>query len=578
MPLVSQTFDQLLDFTRTSAATFVGSNGLIQTTPASVNLFVQTQQFDAASWTKEATTATANVTTAPDGTFTADKIAATATTVFHNVRQAVTQTVATYTYSVYAKASEYSKLILANATSGTWSATFDLATGATISTGGAAVLSSAIQSAGNGWYRCSVTFTGAAVLTSHVAVGYPDTGATLNNFGASYTGDGTSGLFLWGAQLQTGSTATTYTRNNGGVFPPRFDYDPVTLAPKGLLIEEQRVNLVTGSADFTATYWPVATNAVVTADNTTSPDGTTNADRLADNTTAGVQHRIYRDYTFTATSHTLSVFAKRNDHRWLRLFFFDGTTSFFGNFDLLNGVVGSKQASATTTITAFGNGWYRCTMTATTAAAAGNIQLVMLPADDAAVPVLYTGTGTSLWLFGAQLEAGAFATSYIPTVASQVTRTADQCSIVAPNFAPWYNQSEGTFVFEGSSVGPSTLAQTLNALVASDGTNNNVHRVGRFLNFWFSETRNGNVQQANPSAAGSYTENATAKVAYAYKTNDFALSANGATAVTDTSGTVPTVITRLNIGNPTIELNGHIRSIRYFPVRLSNAQLQALTA
>jgi hypothetical protein len=80
MPLVSQTFDQLLDFTRTTSGTFVGSNGLVQTTPASVNLFTQTQQFDNAAWTKNATTATANTTVAPDGTSTADTLTATATT------------------------------------------------------------------------------------------------------------------------------------------------------------------------------------------------------------------------------------------------------------------------------------------------------------------------------------------------------------------------------------------------------------------------------------------------------------------------------------------------------------------
>lgn len=381
----------------------------------------------------------------------------------------------------------------------------------------------------------------------------------------------------------TRSTTATFVGSNGliqtaAINAPRFDYDPVTLAAKGLLIEEQRTNLVTGSADFTATYWPVATNAVVTADNTTSPDGTTNADRLADNTTAGVQHRIYRDYTFTAASHTLSVFAKRNDHRWLRLFFFDGTTSFFGNFDLLNGVVGNKQASTTTTITAFGNGWYRCTMTATTAAAAGNIQLVMLPTDDTAVPVLYTGTGTSLWLYGAQLEAGAFATSYIPTVASQVTRSADVATMTGTNFSSWYNQSEGSLVAEFSSFSPTSASNA--AWTISDGTNSN-----RWFAFAVSSTirsfmATGGVTQASIDV-GTYAANTVFKSAFAISENSVQAAVNGTLGTEDTTATVPTVV-RLTVGSSPIAttnfLNGHIRQIAYYNTRLPNATLQALTA
>jgi hypothetical protein len=382
-----------------------------------------------------------------------------------------------------------------------------------------------------------------------------------------------------GVTFTRGTTATFVVSNGliqtAAINAPRFDYDPVTLAAKGLLIEEQRTNLVTGSADFTSTYWPVATNAVVTANDTTSPDGTTNADKLADNTTAGVQHRLYRDYTFTAASHTLSVFAKRNDHRWLRLFFFDGTTSFFGNFDLLNGAVGNKQASTTTTITSFGNGWYRCTMTATTAAAAGNIQMVMLPSDDTAVPVLYTGTGTSLWLFGAQLEAGAFATSYIPTVASQVTRSADVATMTGTNFSSWYNATEGALLAE---VLIASKSGSYGIYAADDGTTNNA-----FPSFY------GGTAQANArvggagvfsgqSAALSATP-AVLKIGFAYAASNYAASFNGAAPTTQASGAIPTGLNRLQLGAyNSVALNGHIRQIAYYNTRLPNATLQALTA
>jgi hypothetical protein len=228
----------------------------------------------------------------------------------------------------------------------------------------------------------------------------------------------------------TRSTTATFVGSNGliqsaAINTARFTYNPVTLAPIGLLLEGARTNLLTGSADFTATYWATATNVVVTADNTTSPDGTSNADRLADNTTTNVAHSISRNYTFTAGAHTLSVYVKRNDHRWFRLLCFDGTTNFYANFDLLNGVVGNKHASATSTITAAGNGWFRCTLTATTVAAAGSAQIVMLASNATDVPSTYTGTGTTLWLFGAQLEAASTASSYIPTTTTALLRGAD---------------------------------------------------------------------------------------------------------------------------------------------------------
>jgi len=577
--MTNYTFQSLLDFTRTTSGTFVGNNGLIQTTPASVNLLTYSQEFDNAAWTKSSTTVTANTTVAPDGTSTADTATETVANNFHAVSASFTFTAGiTYTISIFAKQGSGTRVLQlypSFAQGGNSGSAFNLVNGTVVTTAGTGSGVGAITNAGNGWYRCSHTFVCQTSGANTVFYGLAQTTANALNF--VYTGDGTSGIFIWGAQLEVGSTATDYTRNNGGVYPARFDYDPATLQPKGILIEEQRVNLATGSADFTATYWPVATNAVVTADNTTSPDGTNNADRLADNTTAGVQHRIYRDYTFTAASHTLSVFAKRNDHRWLRLFFFDGTTSFFGNFDLLNGVVGNKQASTTTTITAFGNGWYRCTMTATTAAAAGNIQLVMLPTDDTAVPVLYTGTGTSLWLFGAQLEASSFATSYIPTVASQVTRTADQCSIVAPMFAPWYNQSEGTLLIEAL-LSPDVDGPSGNYYVTiSDGTaSNSMHIVDV----------SGTVSQVVTSGVTQFSQTVGAeptgilKAALAYAANNTVSSANGAIGATDTSVSIPTV-NRLSIGSTAtlgVSLCGHIRSIRYYPVRLADFQLQALTA
>jgi hypothetical protein len=187
--------------------------------------------------------------------------------------------------------------------------------------------------------------------------------------------------------------------------------------------------------------------------------------------------------------------------------------------------------------------------------------------------------GGTIEVWGAQLEAGAFATSYIPTVASQVTRSADVATMTGTNFSSWYNQSEGTFVASASTLKPPSVATANFIAIASDGTQN--ERVQNVI-----DTANvtagvidGNVSQANFTNA--YTLNQILNSAIAYKVNDFAASFNGGTATTDVSGTIPTV-NRMSLGSSwdgaNFFLNGHIRQIAYYNTRLPNATLQALTA
>ena len=570
MPLVSQTFDQLLDFTRTSAATFVGSNGLIQTTPASVNLLTWTQQFDNAAWTKSNTTVTANSTVAPDGTSTADTLIENTSNAFHAAVQSLTLSGAT-TISCYLKANtrNFAAIRTYDGTNGDRYAVFNLATGAAGVTSGGTT--STITSVGNGWYRCSMTYTytsasGSAGITVQDANSY-----------VAYTGDGTSGVYLWGAQVEVGSAATTYTRNNGGVFPPRFDYDPVTLAPKGLLIEEQRTNLLVRSEEFDNAAW-VKLRATVTANATTSPDGTVDADKLVEDTTASNTHIISQTATIAAsTSYTFCVYLKAGERTFARLLFGDagGNNGVRVDVNLSNGatstsVAGTGWVLTAASATAVGNGWYRVVLTGANTSATAGIGIIYLAS--ALGTISYTGDGTSgIYLWGAQVEAGAFATSYIPTVASQVTRTADQCSIVAPNFAPWYNQSEGSFVVEADSSSATGVAST-----ADDGGFTNRIQVGTSSTVTFFVTSGGTTQAELALGGIGQTP---ARIAVAYKQNDFAGSRNGASALTDTSGSVPTV-NRFGIGSVLglAYINGHIRSIRYYPTRLTNAQLQALTA
>ena len=159
-----------------------------------------------------------------------------------------------------------------------------------------------------------------------------------------------------------------------------------------------------------------------------------------------------------------------------------------------------------------------------------------------------------------------------------MTRAADVAAITGPNFTPWYNQSAGTFVVSGSTLNPAGSANRLVWVDRSGGTTYQYAVAATIrTNDWQGEVVDNSATQALLTATSSAR---SGSFAIAYATNDFAASLNGASALTDISGTVPTNMDVLRIGNhrDNTYLNGHIRSIRFYPSRLTNAQLQALTA
>lgn len=580
MPLSSRTFSQLIDFTRTSAATFVNSSGNIASTPQSRNLLTFTNEFANAAWTKTASTVTANSTAAPDGTMTADTLVETAATSGHVVNSSATVTTSAHVFSVYLKKGSGSTapnwLQLYTGGVSAQYANFNLGTGAVGSV--AAGSTATITSVGNGWYRCTLTFTPSSGGSASVAIAFTNNTDTTTR-GLSYAGATTSDVFAWGAQLEAASAATDYTRNFGGLFPPRFDYDPVTRAPRGLLIEEQRTNLLLYSEQFDNGTWSKL-RATVTADSTTSPDGTADADTLLDTAVAGTHVAIQTiTKAASAITYAATVYAKQSTLSKGELRVSDQA----GNgvraaFDLAAGTVGSATGFGTgftavsSAITSAGNGWYRITLIATSNSATTLGHEVYLA--DGSGSTSYTGTGAGIFIWGAQLEAGAFATSYIPTVASQVTRTADTAAINAPNFASWYNQSAGSFVVEFQTV---PISITLSRGMLDFDTNLNK----RIVYIASGGTQAGTFDGSGVITASGSVISGTAKVAMAYSASDRAVTTNGGTVAT---GAAPaagfTASTSLNIGGTSGSgsVNGYIRSVRYYPTRLTNAQLQALTA
>jgi hypothetical protein len=259
----------------------------------------------------------------------------------------------------------------------------------------------------------------------------------------------------------------------------------------------------------------------------------------------------------------------------------DGYTGKNVIFNLSTGVV-SSSLSATGSITSVGNGWYRCSATMTTSGSLFRMDIGICSTDVQTVSTSWTGDGFSgIYIWGAQLEAGSFATSYIPTVASQMTRSADRASM--SNIGSLLNTSEGTLYISGNA--PAGLQPSGNSsgfAVLSDGTNNNrvrLFRNGLDTNSFFGVISSG-VTQAN-IGMGSIANNSLFKMAGSYKTNDFAVSLNSAAAGTDTLGTTVAALNNLDIGHQggtaLTEINSSISKIAYYPKRLTNAELQGLT-
>jgi hypothetical protein len=273
--------DSRITFARASTGAYYDGQTVAK---AEENLLLQSQTFDNAYWTKTNITVTANSTTAPDGTTTAESILETATTGSHQVfRSAVITSSNTHVRSVFAKPNGRNWLAIYG---GAGRSFFDLQNGVT-GTVEAGYTASMID-AGNGWYRCILI--GPAGTSSYA--GLYNIADADNSI--SYAGDITKGLFIWGAQFEQRSAVTAYTPTTtqpitnyipvlqtASANVARFDHNPVTGESLGLLVEEQRTNLLLRSEEFDNAYW-LKSNATITSNTVIAPDGTLTGDKLVE--------------------------------------------------------------------------------------------------------------------------------------------------------------------------------------------------------------------------------------------------------------------------------------------------------
>ena len=342
------------------------------------------------------------------------------------------------------------------------------------------------------------------------------------------------------------------------------------VGPSSLLIEEQRTNLLTYSSDFSNAAWG-KTNTTITSAANITPDGAQTAGLLLDNSTNG-GHIISQAGTTTAQTYTLSVYAKA--YQLSNIMIYDYFDSKGTGFNLSTGtiftVTGITQ-NTISSITSVGNGWYRCSITFTATAQTGLIAGIYTVSG---TNFSYVGTGQGIYIWGAQLEAGSFATSYIPTTASQVTRNADQASMTGTNFSSWYNATAGTIYGEFD-----LLNATTNSMIPCSIDNNasNGYMIYKSLNVsnLYAYAGSNNALLLN----GTTTANTLYKTSIAYGSTINA-TVNGATpssiATGGLSGAIPNqlLIGKSFGGN---QFSGHIRKINYYSTALPASVLQSLT-
>jgi hypothetical protein len=393
----------------------------------------------------------------------------------------------------------------------------------------------------------------------------------------------------------TRASTATYFDSAGvmqiaGVDTPRFDYDPVTLAPLGLRMDESRTNLLLHSADLSNVAWGKNGTTTVSADGSVAPDGTTTMDKIVEGVGASSYFVSQVPSLAASTQYCMSAYAKPDGRNWLQLRFRDKAGALHRAwFNISTGAVGGTAGSVVSRAIQNTPQGYRCIAVFASGTGAGATD-VGCQISDADLSTGHTGNGVSgVYLWGAQLEAGAYPTAYIPTTTASVTRAAGNALMTAANFSSWFNQSEGTIVVEFSTITNGLTATGTNAFpfiydLDSAGATTSGHSLIASAGYGpgiRAQTQVSGVSQAELTSAQALGGGTILRHAFAYKGNDFAACLNGGTVLTDVSGTLPSP-DRLSIGsqdaggsNP---FTGHIRRLQLYKTRLPNAVLPGLLA
>jgi len=389
----------------------------------------------------------------------------------------------------------------------------------------------------------------------------------------------------------TFTRASTATRvNSAGLIEevatgvPRIDYTGGGCAK--LLLEPQRTNLALRSEEFNNAYW-TKRNVTINANSTTSPDGNITADELIDNATNFLHDVYFAPSGFIQnTFFTISAFVKPNTITACRLIASSvpNSNAAFASFNLLTQVTTASNSgnfsNATSKIELFTNGWYRVSLTFQTGATGTSWYAdgCSLRLEKPYQTQIYSGTGEGIYAWGAQFEQGSYATSYIPTTSTAVTRVADSAS--KSGISSLINSEEGVLYAE--------IAALADDLSNRQISLNNGTTDDRIQLYYTTPSNTVSVFYKSQSGATAFILNHTLaditqfnKLAFKWKENDFALWSNGVEVATQTSGvtSIPNTLTRLDFEqfNGSADFYGNCQSLMVFPSALSDTELATLT-
>ena len=591
--------DPRITFTRSTIAKYYDGKTVHK---AEENLLIRSEEFDNAAWTKSNTTITANTQVNPFGQSTSETVSETVANSQHFVFQNLGVVAGyVYSFSVYAKYStrQHIQLILDN---DPWDsscyANFDLQNGV-LGTVGSGV-SALITAVGNGWYRCSITSVLPAGTSSSTCPFYilMANSSSMTYYG-SYTGSTSNSVYIFGAQVEqrnfvgpyqatTTQPITNYqsTLVNASINQPRFDHDPVTKECKGLFIEYATTNLLTYSEDFGNAAWTKNASTVL-GDFTIAPDGTKSADKLVETTATDLHYVSSSSQVFTSgVTYTFSVYVKASTRDVLQIVPPAGAFPVaFANFNLTTGTIGSQSGALSVSIIPAGNGWHRCSLTLSAISSTSSpVFFLLQPSDTSPRADAYTGDGYSgIYIWGAQLEANsASPSSYVATAGSTASRGYDNAVMTGADFSSWYNQEEGS-VYSEFKIDQKPLTSYYNnriwALNNPSGNSLYSYAEATTGKMYHDVVYNGSLisrlQSSNPWTLNSLYRNSAG-----FKTNDVSVSYNSSID-TDMSNNIPKDITYLQLGaqsSGVAPLRGHLRRFTYYPKKLTNQELQTLTA